>query len=569
MVENTKKYKWIDNELTGPMLIEDTGQIDLLPKKWLSATTFSNIFGMIGIFISSSAVEAKEQLKTTAKRKIKRQLIEVPSELNRAGIRVFRPSPDPFKRAIPGIRLSKEAFNSILINNAFLACQYDKLHASQLAYLKNLSYYFHQPVANEGMSRLAESTQIEAEKRILQKAYANSFVPNLSLNEVDLLILSAKTGAIGAISGYVAYSLLNLIFSSSKREALALTIRSGFDPITAATTTLWGAFWGKVGDAFNKKKDDLKDNIKEKLDLGNILDSITGNGKKKQSSGWNVANPVIFAIAAIFALATYLSRGGKLKDIPGGGPIVEIFQHKPTVFQRIGSNIRWLYNPTELQGVISWTVSGVTIYLLLKRYPMFHKGPLDAINSAMNSILELTKLQFDKLTNMVQDNYVDSKNDMVKTRAEAAQRAQEGLKAQAEEIRMLKQAIQSGQSENSALREIYGEAQVTSSTIQNSLHQCRNDAKDQMVYEAAVANTQQNMLKSTEVVTQQAFENAVQNQLKQGIDNTEAIVARIDNRYPNPAPIPPLSDGLRDYKIKVVEDKQAIDRAAGGTNAKK
>jgi len=132
------------------------------------------------------------------------------------------------------------------------------LQASQLAYLKNLSYYFNQSPANEGVSRLAQATHIEAEKRILQKAYANSFVPNLNLNEVDLLILSAKTGAIGAISGFVAYSLLSLLFSSSKRKDFALQLRSGFDPVTAATMTLWGKIWGaakdKVGEVLNKKK---------------------------------------------------------------------------------------------------------------------------------------------------------------------------------------------------------------------------------------------------------------------------------------------------------------------------
>jgi len=78
------------------------------------------------------------------------------------------------------------------------------------------------------------------------------------------------------------------------------------------------------------KESSALEDLKEKLDLGNILDTITGGGngneKKKQSSGWNVANPLVFAMAAIFALATYLSRGGKLKDIPGGGPIVERFQ---------------------------------------------------------------------------------------------------------------------------------------------------------------------------------------------------------------------------------------------------
>lgn len=114
------------------------------------------------------------------------------------------------------------------------------------------------------------------------------------------------------------------------------------------------------------------------------------------------------------------------------------------------------------------------------------------------------------------------------------------------------------------LRQIYGEAQVTASTVHNSLHQCRRDAKDQMVYQAVVANTQQSLLKSNEIVTQQAFENAVQNQLKQGPGNIDDIVAKIDNRYPNPAPIPPVSDGMRDYKIKAVEDAKALDRAAGG-----
>jgi len=194
---------------------------------------------------------------------------------------------------------------------------------------------------------------------------------------------------------------------------------------------------------------------------------------------------------------------------------------------------------------------------------------MDAINSAMSSILELTKAQFDKLTTMVQKNYIESKNDMSKTRTEAAERAQEVLKAQDEEIKMLKRALQNGQSENSALREIYGEAQVTSSTAHNSLHQCRSDAKDEMVYQAAVSNTQQNLLKNNEIVTQQAFETAVQNQLKQGPGNTEAIAARIENRYPNPAPIPPLSDAMRDYKIKAVEDSKALEIAAGGkTNGK-
>lgn len=569
-MSDDQKSKLIYNDIVGWMEIEDKGEVNLLPSfNWFSAAKFTTIFGVFGILIASTAAEAK----TTAKRRIKRSLIEVPSELNQAGIRVFRPFPDPFQRPIPGLQWSKEAFNNVLIQNAFLASQYDKLQASQLAYLKNFAYFFQTPAANEGLGRLTQASQLEAEKRMIQRAYANSYVPNLNLNEIDLMVLSAKSGVVGAVSGYLAYSLLNFLFSSEKRKNFAMQFRGGFlDPASMITSAVFSKAKELAGNFLKGKKDEIKD----KLDLGNLLNNLGGEKKKEKRFPIEISNPLLIAITGFIALIAFFARGGKMEDLPVAGSVVGILKPKPSFLEKVTTNIKWLYNPTEMQGIISWTLSGVTIYLLIKHYPnlTFTKRPIDAINSAMNSILELTKVQFDKLTNMVQQNYVESKADMVNTRTEAAKNAKEVQKSQAEEIKILKSTIQNGQSENSALQQIYGQAQLTSASIQNSLEQCRNDVKEELVFRAkadiyknAVANTQAKL--GHEIATQEHFVAAVESELRNSPINVEAINEQLDAKYPNPSPIPPLSDAIRDHKLKAIEDKKALEIATGGKPSKK
>ena len=361
----TKKLKWIYNEVLGWIEIEDKGEVSLVPN-WFSAMKIQSFFGVLGILIVSNAVEAKEQAKTTVKRRIKRNLIEVNS-LNSPGIRVFRPFPDPYNRAIPGLQWSTEAFNNILINNALLLSQYDRLQASQLAYLKNVANFF-QAAPNDGMARLNQATQIAAEKRIMQRAYANSYLPTqFRFNEVDLMVLAAKTGVIGAVSGYVAYSLMSLLFSSSKRKELAIQLRGGFfDPASFLTTAVFGKLKEAVGTFLNGKKEE----VMEKLDLGSLL-----NGEKKKEKRFpiQISNPLIIAMASFVALAAFLARGGKIEDIPIANDVVAILKPKKTgALRQLGNTIKWMYNPTQIQGWIAWPATTITIYFVFQKFPVLH-----------------------------------------------------------------------------------------------------------------------------------------------------------------------------------------------------
>lgn len=188
---------------------------------------------------------------------------------------------------------------------------------------------------------------------------------------------------------------------------------------------------------------------------------------------------------------------------------------------------------------------------------------------AFTGLLDLTKNQFDKFTGIFEKMQTESNAALESSRKEAIQRSEQGRKAQEQEIGTLKKSVNNQQSENSALKEIYGEAQLTSSSIQNSLMQCRSDVKQELVYRAkaegyqkAVTSTQEKL--GNGVVTQEHFISSVENQLKKHPIDIEGIQAQLDNKYPNPAPIPPLSDAVREFKIKAVEDAKALEIAAAG-----
>jgi hypothetical protein len=563
-------YKLIETDFLGWIEIEDKGEVQLFPKNWFSATRIKTVFGTFGILITATAAEAKEQTK----RRIKRKLVEVPNEeMARIGVKMFRPVPDPFKRPIPSIKWSKEAFNSVLINNAFMSSQFDKMKALQLAYLKNL--YGFSPSPSEGMARLNQATQMAAQKRILQKAYAN-YVPNLTRNEAELLILAAKTGAVGAASGCVTYFLIRLVFSPVERQntrELVIKIRAGFnlDPASLVTGFLFKKGKELVGNLWNGTTDQLK----EKLDLGSILENLgVGGGEKRKEKkrlSFEFTNPVVIAVVALVGLGVFIKKGGKIEELPGVESVVTVFSKKKSMLEILATNVKWLYNPTQIQGWIAIPTTTVIIYFTFQfaanRFPGLRQRPLDAFTG----LLELTKSQFDKLTNMFEKIVGDSNASLESSRTESIQRAEKVQKVQAQEIANLKDAIKNGQSENSALKEIYGEAQLTSTNIQNSLNQCRNDVRAELghrakseVYQKAVSNTQEKLLKGNEIVSQESFALDVQNQLKNTPINTAEIDALIDTRYPSATPLPPVSDALRDQQIKIVHNSKALDAAKGG-----